>query len=132
MGNTNKATAWSALVGIVLVAAGLVGFLNTPLVGSTSGALVATDNVHNIVHLRTGAIALFIAFGLRDEAQANAVLGFGLLYTIIFIAVLVSPTLFGTFSVPANPAVHVIHLAVAAVSVAIGWMARGRTSAMAS
>ena len=132
MATTNPAKAWSALVGVVLVAAGLVGFLNTPLVGSSSGALVATDNVHNIVHLLTGAIALFIAFGLKGETQANAVLGFGLLYTVIFVAVLASPTLFGIFSVPANAAVHVIHIAVAAVSVAIGWMARGRTSAMAS
>jgi hypothetical protein len=132
MSNTNTAKAWSALVGIVLVAAGLVGFLNTPLVGSASGALVATDNVHNIVHLLTGAIALFIAFGLRGEQQANAVLGFGLLYTIIFVAVLVSPTLFGIFSVPSNAAVHVIHFAVAAVSLAVGWMAKGRSSAMAS
>ena len=132
MATTNPAKAWSALVGIVLVAAGLVGFLNTPLVGSSSGALVATDNVHNIVHLLTGAIALLIAFGLSGEQQANAVFGFGVLYTIILVAVLVSPTLFGIFSVPANPAVHVIHAAVAIVSLAVGYMARGRTSAMAS
>ena len=59
-------------------------------------------------------------------------LGFGVLYLIIFVAVLASPTLFGLFSVPANAAVHVIHITVAVVSLAIGWMARGRTSALAS
>jgi hypothetical protein len=127
--NANVAMGWSALVGVVLVAAGLVGFLNTGLVGTADNALVRTDNVHNVVHLLTGAIALFIAFGLKGETQANAVIGFGLLYTIIFIAVLVSPTLFGIFSVPSNAAVHVIHFAVAAVSVLVGWMAKGRSAA---
>jgi hypothetical protein len=45
------------------------------------------DNVHNVVHLLTGLMALVIAFGLRGEQQANAVIGFGILYTIIFFAV---------------------------------------------
>jgi len=132
MSEMNTAKTWSALVGIVLIAAGLLGFLNTSIVGSAENALVRTDNIHNIVHLLTGLIALYIAFGLRAEQQANAVIGFGILYTIIFLAVLVSPTLFGIFSVPSNAAVHAIHLAVAVVSLAVGFLARGRTSAMAA
>ena len=132
MSQMNTAKTWAALVGIVLIAAGLLGFLNSSLVGSAEDALVRTDNIHNVVHLLTGMIALFIAFGTRGEQQANAVIGFGILYTIIFLAVLVSPTLFGIFSVPSNAAVHVIHLAVAVVSLAVGFTARGRTSAMAA
>jgi Domain of unknown function (DUF4383) len=120
----NLVKTWAALVGVVLIAAGLVGFANTPLVGSASGALVATDNLHNIVHLATGALALFIAFGLSGRTQADAMLGFGILYTIIFVAVLLSPTLFGLFSIPANTAVHLIHVAVAVVSLGVGFMAR--------
>jgi hypothetical protein len=120
----NLVKTWAALVGVVLIAAGLVGFANTPLVGSASGALVATDNLHNIVHLATGALALFIAFGLSGRTQADAMLGFGILYTIIFVAVLFSPTLFGLFSIPANTAVHLIHVAVAVVSLGVGFMAR--------
>lgn len=131
MGNTNTAMGWATLAGIVLIAAGLVGFLNTSLVGSASGALVATDTTHNIVHLLTGVVALVIAFGLKGEQQANGVLGFGILYVIIFVAVLVSPTLFGIFSVAANAPVHVIHAAVAVVSLAVGFMARGGSTAMA-
>jgi hypothetical protein len=131
MSNTNTAMGWATLAGIVLIAAGLLGFLNTSLVGSASGALIATDNVHNIVHLLTGLIALYIAFGLKGETQATAVLGFGVLYVIIFAAVLVSPTLFGIFSVAANAPIHVIHAAVAVVSLAVGYMARSSTSAMA-
>ena len=116
--------SWSALAGIVLVAVGLIAFLNTPLVGAASGALVPTDGLHNVVHLATGVLALWIAFGLSGRTQVDALLGFGVLYVVIFLAVLVSPTLFGLFSVPANAVIHVIHAALAAVSLAIAWMAR--------
>jgi hypothetical protein len=121
-----------ALVGLVLLAAGLVGFLNTPLAGSSANALLATDTVHNVVHLLTGLLALGIAFGLKGETQINAVIGFGVLYAVIFVAVLVSPTLFGLFSVAANAPIHVIHVAVALVSLAVGLMARGGSTQTAS
>lgn len=125
MNNSSTAQMWATLAGIVLIAAGLLGFLNTSIIGEADNALVRTGTVHNIVHLVTGLLALYIAFGLKGEQQASAVLGFGILYVIILVAVLVSPTLFGIFSVPANAAVHLIHAAVAVVSLAVGYMARG-------
>ena len=131
MNTSNTAMGWATLAGIVLIAAGLLGFLNTSIIGSGANALIATDSIHNIVHLLTGALALYIAFGLKGEVQANAVLGFGVLYVIIFLAVLVSPTLFGIFSVAANGPIHLIHAAVAVVSLAVGAMARGGSTAMA-
>lgn len=131
MSNTNTAMGWSALAGIVLVAAGVLGFLNTSIAGTADNALLRVDTVHNIVHIVTGLVALYIAFGLKGEQQVNGVLGFGILYVIIFVAVLVSPNLFGIFSVAANAPLHVIHAAVAVVSLAVGYMARGGSSAMA-
>jgi hypothetical protein len=127
----NTVKAWAALVGVVLVATGLLGFLGTPLVGSASGALVPTDNLHNVVHIATGLLALWIAFGTTGKTQVDAMLGFGILYVVIFVAVLVSPTLFGLFSVPANAVVHVIHAAVAIVSLAVALMARSSVPARA-
>ncbi len=124
----NTVKSWAALAGIVLVAVGILGFLNTQLVGSAEGALVPTDALHNIVHLATGALALYIAFGLSGKQQVDAVLGFGILYVVIFVAVLVSPTLFGLFTVPANAVIHVIHAAVAVVSLGVAMMARGETA----
>ena len=129
---TNIAQAWMALVGLVLIAAGIIGFLNTPLAGSSANALLATDTVHNVVHLATGLLALGIAFGLKGEQQVNAVLGFGVLYVIIFVAVFLSPTLFGLFTVSANAPIHVIHVAVAVVTLAVGLMARGGSTQTAS
>jgi len=124
MNNVDLAKWWAALAGVVLVLVGVLGFINNPLVGAQPGALVPTDALHNVVHLVTGALALYIAFGLRGENLVNGVIGFGILYAIIFLAVLISPNLFGLFSVPANVILHVIHFALAAVSLAVGYMAR--------
>jgi Domain of unknown function (DUF4383) len=124
--NSSLAQSWMALAGIVLVAVGLLGFVDNPIVGSSTNALLTTDTLHNIVHIVTGALALYIAFGLRGDSQANATLGFGVLYAVIFVAVLVSPTMFGLFSVPANAPLHVIHAALAVVSLVVGYMARDR------
>ena len=131
MRNTSLAMSWAALAGIVLVLAGFVGFLNTPLAGTSETALLRTDTFHNVVHLVTGLLALGIAFGLKGEQQVSAVIGFGVLYVIIFVAVIASPNLFGLFSVSANGPIHVVHAAVAVVSLGVGLMARGTTSEMA-
>lgn len=124
MNNLDLAKWWAALAGVVLIAVGLLGFVSNPLVGSAPGALVPTDSVHNIVHLGTGLLALYIAFGLRGANLANGVIGFGILYAVIFLAVLISPNLFGLFGISANAVLHVIHFAVAAVSLVVGYMAR--------
>lgn len=124
MNNLDLAKWWAAVAGVVLVLVGLLGFVSNPLVGAAPGALVPTDTLHNIVHLGTGLLALYIAFGLRGANLANGVIGFGILYTVIFLAVVISPNLFGLFSVSANAVLHVIHFALAAVSLAVGYMAR--------
>jgi hypothetical protein len=120
----NNVKAWATLAGIVLVAVGLLGFVSNPLVGSAAGALVPTDALHNIVHLGTGLLALGIAFGTTGKTQVDAMFGFGFLYVVIFVAVVVSPNLFGLFSIPANAVLHVIHAALAVVSLGVAYMAR--------
>lgn len=125
----NNVKAWATVAGVVLVAVGLLGFVGNPLVGSASGALVPTDAVHNIVHLATGALALWIAFGTSGKMQVDAMMGFGILYVVIFLAVVVSPNLFGLFTTPANAVLHVIHAALAVVSLGVAYMARGNAAA---
>jgi hypothetical protein len=123
--NLNLARVWAGIAGAVLVLVGVLGFIPNPLVGGANGALLPTDTLHNIVHLGTGLLALYLAFGMSGIALANGVIGFGILYVVIFLAVLFSPTLFGLFSVPANIVLHVIHGALAVVSLALGYLARG-------
>ncbi len=131
MRNDDLAKNWMALAGIVLVAVGLIGFIDNPLVGENPNALIPTDVVHNIVHLATGALALYIAFGLRGANRVNGTIGFGVLYAVIFVAVLLDNDLFGLFQVPANEVLHIIHATLAVVSLAVGYMARSRTEAHA-
>jgi hypothetical protein len=131
MDNYSLAKWWIAIAGVVLVAVGLLGFISNPIVGESDGALLPTDTLHNVVHLATGLLALYIAYGLSGASLASGVLGFGVLYAVIFVAVLLSPDLFGLFSVPANAAIHVVHAALAVVSLAVGYMARGSANTAA-
>jgi uncharacterized protein DUF4383 len=118
------AKTWALIAGGVLVLVGILGFIPNPIVGGAS-AILTTDTLHNIVHLGTGALALVVYTNTTGRAKANALIGFGILYGVIFVAVLASPTLFGLFSVPANLPLHVIHATLAVVSIGVGVMARG-------
>jgi hypothetical protein len=115
--------AYAALVGIVLVAVGLLGFISNPIVGD-GNAIFLTGTVHNIVHLATGALAFGIAFVLPAGQPVNGVIGFGVLYAVIFVALIVSPNLFGLLSYPVNLADQLLHIGLAVVSFAVAWMAR--------
>ena len=123
--------AYAALVGIVLVAVGLLGFISNPIVGD-GNALFLTGTVHNIVHLATGALALAIAFILPANQQVNGVIGFGVLYLVVFIALLISPTLFGLLSYPVNVADQLLHIGLAVISFLVAWMARSGRYATAT
>jgi uncharacterized membrane protein len=115
--------AYAALVGIVLVVVGLLGFISNPLVGD-GNALFLTGTMHNLVHLVTGALALGIAFVLPANQQVNGVFALGILYVVVFVALVVSPNLFGILSYNVNVADQLLHIGLAVVSIGIAWMAR--------
>lgn len=123
--NVNSATiqTYAAIAGVVLVLVGLLGFLNTPLVGPNG--LLMTDALHNIVHIATGLFGLYVAFGLKGGAQIQGMLAFAILYTVILVGVLVSPNLFGLFSVSANLPLHIVHAALAVAGFATYFLGRG-------
>ena len=137
VGNYGLAQGYAALVGVVLVVVGLLGFIGNPIVGEPANSpIFVTGTVHNIVHLATGLLALYIAFGLSGETQANGLIGLGILYVVILVLTLVSPNLFGilgaspTYNV--NAADHVLHAALAIVSLGVGYMAKGAAGTMAT
>ncbi len=122
--NGGLTRGWMSVAGVVLVAIGLLGFVDNPLVGGQEGALVPTDAAHDVMHLATGLLALAIAFGVRGSNRINGTVGFGVLYLVIFVAVLISPTLFGVFSVPADGTIHLINGMLAFASIAMGAIER--------
>jgi hypothetical protein len=117
-----------SIAGLALLGAGLIGFLpDNPIASADPGALFRVNALHNIVHLITGALALGIGLGMRGRDLANATIAFGVLYAVVAVLLIVDPTMFGLFSdAPANSLDHVLHAALAVVSIALGYMARDR------
>lgn len=131
MDNEQTGRYWMIIAGVALVGAGLLGFIaGNPIASESESALFRVNAAHNIVHLLTGLIALGIGFGTRGMQLANGLLGFGALYAVVAVLLIVDPTLFGIFrDAPANPADHVLHAALAIVSIALGYMLRDRRAA---
>jgi hypothetical protein len=128
MDNVRLARYWMILAGVILVVVGILGFFSNPLVGPTG--LVATDNLHNIVHILTGLLALGLVYGMSENI-GTATIAFGVLYLAVFVLTVISPTLFGLFTVEVNAIDHVIHIGLAIVSIGLGYMARGRMAVSA-
>ncbi len=123
------ARAYAAIVGLTLVALGVLGFFGNPIVGDPgTSPLLVTGTVHDMVHLTTGFLALYIAFATVGRVQANAVIAFGVAYLAIAAVLLLSPNLFGVLGPSpgynAGLLDQLLHLAVGFVSVAIGIVAR--------
>ncbi|MFN8628972.1 MAG: DUF4383 domain-containing protein [Chloroflexota bacterium] len=116
------------VIGIALTAAGLIGFISNPIVSSDPGAVFRVNMAHDLVHIVTGLLALGIALGTRGLALANATIGFGVIYTVVFVLCLIDPTLFGLFGdAPVNSGDHVLHAATALVSLGLGFVLRQET-----
>jgi hypothetical protein len=135
LADVGLARAYAALVGALLVVAGLVGFVDNPIVADPdANPLFVTGTVHNMVHLATGFLGLYIAFALVGRPQADAVIGFGVLYLVVLLLTIVSPNLFGILGPSpgynVNGPDHALHLALGAVSVGVGLVARRELAAV--
>lgn len=125
---------WMIFAGVSLIGAGLIGFLgNNPIASADPKSLFQVNAIHNVIHLATGALALYIST-MRGNALASGLIGFGALYAVVTILLVIDPKLFGLFNdAPANTGDHVLHAALAVVSIALGMMIRStdrRTAAV--
>jgi hypothetical protein len=130
MENERIAKTWMIIAGVALLGAGLIGFLGSnPIASSSPDALFRVNAAHNVVHLLTGLVALAIGLGTRGIQLANATIGFGVVYALVAVVSIIDPTMFGLFSdAPVNAADHILHVGLAIVSIALGYMARERTA----
>ena len=133
MGELGLARGYAALIGVILVAIGVAGFFDNPIVSDPGAApLFVTGTVHNMIHLATGFLALYIAFAMVGRAQVTAVIAFGGLYLVIAALLLLSPNLFGVLGPSpgynANGMDQLLHLAIGFVSIAVGVVARRQLS----
>jgi hypothetical protein len=126
MNDRDDVAKWYAAInGIILIGVGLLGFVDNPIVSRPeANPLFHTDLIHNVVHLATGAVALYIAFGLAGRARANGLIAFGAVYAAVLALTLIDPRLFGLLQHPVNTADHVLHFLLAAGAIAVGLYAR--------
>ena len=76
------ARTWLYIVGVALLAAGLVGFVDNPIVSRRGDALFQVDTLHSVVHLVTGLVALFIGASQHGRALGEATIAFGGTYLV--------------------------------------------------
>lgn len=71
------------VLGVVFVVIGVLGFFNNPILG-----IFEVDAVHNVVHLLSGLVALFMASLGEASAKTYAKI-FGLVYGLVAVLGLV-------------------------------------------
>jgi hypothetical protein len=119
-GRETVTRTWLYMVGVALLAVGLVGFIDNPIASQRDDALLRVDTLHSVVHLVTGLVALFIGASEHGRTLAQATIAFGAVYLLILIVTYASPDLFGIFAVPVNDAANGLHLVIAAGSIVAG------------
>ena len=113
----------ATIVGIVLIGAGLLGFLAPGVMGMHLTA------AHNLVHLVSGALALY--FGLKGTVAAARTfcIAFGALYGLLGLVGFVAGGADHTLTLIPGQLVlgtmdHVVHLIVGAVFMVVGFAQR--------
>jgi len=116
--------------GIVFVLVGLLGFIPNPLVGM--GGIFDTNTLHDLVHLLIGVVLLVVAFN-SPASSALWLKIMGYVYAVIAILgfLLVSGTgdLLGLVTI--NPADNWLHVVLAIVLLAAGYLYGEKSSGMA-
>jgi hypothetical protein len=126
MDNERIGRWWMIFAGASLVGAGLLGFVaGNPIASMAPNALFQVNALHNVIHIVTGALALWLGLGTRGYTLSTGLIAYGALYAVVGVLLVVDPKLFGLFSdAPANALDHGLHIALAIVSIGLGWMLR--------
>jgi hypothetical protein len=113
----NAKTA-ALVLGIVFLAGGILGFFPNPLLSPTG--LFAVNTAHNLVHLISGVVLLAGAYSALGASLALKIVG--VVYALVAILGLIvgGPMLLGLVAV--NAADHWLHVALAAVILAAGFL----------
>ena len=120
----NWARTYIIVAGVIGVATGLLGFFDNAFVGDPANhAIFHTDTVHNLIHVGTGVLALFIGVAMRGASQAKGIIGFGFLYLGLASVLMISPSMFGLLQVEVNIADHILHVALGLVTSVVGFAA---------
>jgi hypothetical protein len=113
----NAKTA-AIVIGILLLAIGILGFFANPLI--SPAGIFAVNMAHNLVHLITGAVVLAGAYSNLGATLALKVIGIVYAAMAMIGFVIGGDTLLGLVAV--NHADHWLHVALAIVILAAGFL----------
>ncbi len=125
MGSASRSPAqlFALLLGAVLVAVGVIGFLYEPSFSAPEVeqdavfGILAVNGWHNLVHLATGALGLAMAASYTG-ARAYA-LGLGAVYAVVaLIGFLSGDAIFGLIAI--NTEDNVLHVLIAVAGIGAG------------
>ena len=103
----------------VFLAIGILGFVPGITSGGSLLGIFEVDTLHNIIHLITGAAALYLVRGNGENVRLYFQV-FGVIYAIVAVlGFLQGDTVFGLFGV--NAADNILHLLVAVVALYAGF-----------
>lgn len=110
---------WANIFGWVLLVIGVLGFVPGITSNGNLLGIFAVDGVHNIVHIVTGAVALWMARQGEDSAKTYFKI-FGVIYAVI--------TILGFFGggyilgyISSNLADTILHLVIAVLALYLGF-----------
>lgn len=107
------AKTYCQVVGIVLLALGVIGFMTSSLLGAP------TTTVHNLIHLISGAVLAYFAFTGGPVKMGAQV--FGVIYTIVGVLGFISAGTLAGLGVPTNMLYNLIHLVVGVAGLYVGF-----------
>lgn len=107
-----KPVTW--VFGVVFLLIGLLGFFSSPILG-----FFDVNTLHNVIHLASGAAAL-IAAGMGIESSRTFLIVFGIVYLLVAVLGFLGVA-FIVDLLALNSADNLLHLAIAAVTLAIGF-----------
>lgn len=114
----NLAKLYATALGAVLTVVGILGFVPGLAPNGNLLGIFAIDPLHNIIHILSGVVGLAVAFTARGAYARFYALIFGAVYGLVTIVGFIQgTTVLGLINV--NLADNVLHLAIAAASLAV-------------
>lgn len=115
-----NARTYGQVIGVVLLALGVVGLLS----GDQFLGLINIEIIEDVVHLAIGAVLLYVGFMLKDAAMGRSIVTVvGATLLLVGVIGFVSPSLFGLLpKVGYNIVDNVVHLVLGALGVYVGRM----------
>jgi hypothetical protein len=106
------------IFGIVLLVVGVLGFVPVVTNNMMLLGIFMVDPMHNIVHILSGVLAIAAAMGTGSYASLYFKV-FGVVYALVAVLGLVMSG--NVLGMPMNMADHVLHVAIAAFALYVGF-----------